>query len=405
MRILETLAVRTAKRSNAIRILGRATGILHRPGEKQSHRCDNSNSQDVGQFTSKVAEPFQKSELLVGSGAPEANNYDLLRVALALMVIVSHATPVVQGLGAREPVSSLLPGSTLGSIAVGGFFAISGYLVTASWNKSRPVQYLQKRVGRILPGFLMACGVTAVLACATSVNRMASFRCTDWWSTIATTVTMRRPVVCLAYSGNPYPSETNASLWTIKYEVCCYIATAILGFAGLLCAKRRVAVASLFISSSVAGAIADMGSHAGTPLGYAIRLWTFYAAGMVVYCFRDVLPRSRALTLLCIVSIVLSSFSSHLVVLVLPYAGVYLLFRFVYADHLFAPNLKRRFGDLSYGLYLYGWPVEQSLIATFGGKALNSWSVAAVSILVCIPIAYVSWHCVEKPFLSLVTRS
>jgi peptidoglycan/LPS O-acetylase OafA/YrhL len=353
----------------------------------------------------KVKTIHQKSELLVGSGGPDRNNYDLLRLLLALSVIISHAAPVVLGVGAYEPLSSLLPGTSLGDVAVGGFFAISGFLVTASWRKSTPFQYLQKRAARIVPGFIVACVVTAMLACATSLNMTESIQCTHWWSTIATTFTMRRPVVCFAYSGNPYPSETNASMWTIKYEVGCYIATALLGFAGWVCAKKRAAIASLFLVSLIAGAILEGSSVAQTPLCYAVRLWTFYAAGMAVYCFRDVLPRSKLLTMLCAASLVLSSLSRHLVMLALPFAGVYLLFRFVYADRVFVPNLKKRVGDLSYGLYLYGWPVEQSLVATVGAKALSMWSLAAASIVVCLPIAYISWRCVEKPFLSLVPHS
>jgi peptidoglycan/LPS O-acetylase OafA/YrhL len=190
-------------------------------------------------FRMKVQGATQTSGLLVRSGGPEGNNYDLLRVALALMVIVSHAAPAVLGRDAREPLSSLLPGATLGSIAVGGFFAISGFLVTASWRKSTPFQYLRKRVGRIVPGFVVACAVTVLLACVTSLNRAESIRCTGWWGIALTRFTFRRPVVCLAYTVNPYPSETNASLRTIKYEVACYLATALFGFAVLFGAKRR----------------------------------------------------------------------------------------------------------------------------------------------------------------------
>jgi peptidoglycan/LPS O-acetylase OafA/YrhL len=324
---------------------------------------------------------------------------------LALAVIISHATPVLLGLGANEPLSCFLRGTTLGDVAVGGFFAVSGFLVTASWRKSTPFRYLQKRAARILPGFIIACAITVVLAIATSTNARGSLGCTSWLATLATTATLRRPVVCFSYSANPYPSETNASLWTIKYEVGCYIATALLGFAGLLLAKRRFVVVLLFIVLCTAGLLLDGNSAAKTPLSYAIRLGAFYAAGMTVYCFRDSLPRTWQLTTLCFALVLLSSFSRHLVMVVLPTAGVYLLFRFVYADRVFVPGLKEKIGDLSYGLYLYGWPVAQSLAATVGPKVLGVWSMAAASILCCLPIAYLSWHCIEKPSLSLVPRT
>ena len=297
-----------------------------------------------------------------------------------------------------------MQGASLGHVAVGGFFAVSGFLVTASWRRSTPIRYLQKRAARILPGFIVACAITVVLAVATSQNARDSLRCTSWLGTLLTTVTLRRPVVCFSYSANPYPSETNASLWTIKYEVGCYIATALLGFAGLLFAKRRWIVLSLFVVLCAAGLLLDGNSAARTPMSYAIQLGTFYAAGMTVYCFRDSLPRTWQLTALCFALVLLSSFSRHLVLVVLPSAGVYLLFRFVYADRVFVPGLKNKVGDLSYGLYLYGWPVAQSLAATVGSKLLGVWPMAAASILGCLPIAYLSWHCIEKPSLSLVPR-
>ena len=342
--------------------------------------------------------------LLVRSGTSDDNNYDLLRVMLALAVIISHAAPVVIGEGAQEPLSGILNGTTLGDVAVGGFFAVSGYLVTASWRRSTALGYLQKRAARILPGFIVACAITALLACATSLNRTGSFTCTSWWRAVATTVTLRRPIVCFAYSANPYPMETNASLWTIKYEVGCYVATALLGLSGLLLAKRRIAIVLLFIGLAMAGVLLDGGSFSRAPLGNAIHLAAFYVAGMAVYCFRDVLPRSRALTILSFVFIALSSLSRQLVMIALPTAGVYLMFRFVYADRVFAPNLKRSVGDLSYGLYLYGWPVAQSITALIGPKAPGVWPLAIASILACLPIAYASWHFIEKPFLSLVPR-
>lgn len=348
---------------------------------------------------------FRKPKLLTGSGGSDNNNYDLLRLMLALAVIVSHATPVGLGRGAQEPLSSFFKGTTLGDVAVGGFFAVSGFLVTGSWRKSTPFNYLQKRAGRILPGFVTACAITVLLACATSLNRTDTIACTSWWGVIATTVTLRRPVVCMAYSVNPYLSETNASLWTIKFEVGCYVATALLGLSGLLLAKRRSAVALLFVGLVIAGVMLDGSSFDKAPVGYAVRLATFYAAGMFVYCFRDILPRSQLLTILCVVLIALSSLDRHLVLIVLPSAGVYLMFRFVYTDRIFVPNLRKNVGDLSYGLYLYGWPVAQSVIVLIGVKTLGVWQLAFVSILACLPIAYVSWHCVERPFLALVPRS
>jgi peptidoglycan/LPS O-acetylase OafA/YrhL len=144
---------------------------------------------------------------------------------------------------------------------------------------------------------------------------------------------------------------------------------------------------------------------AKSPLSYAARLGSFYAAGMTVYSFRDFLPRSRQLTIPCVALILFSSLSRYLLLATLPTAGVYLLFRFVYADRVFFPALKQKVGDLSYGVYLYGWPVAQSLVAIAHPKMLGVWTLAAISILCTLPISYFSWHCVEKRFLALIPRT
>jgi peptidoglycan/LPS O-acetylase OafA/YrhL len=136
---------------------------------------------------------------------------------------------------------------------------------------------------------------------------------------------------------------------------------------------------------SIGGVILGTSNLARSPVCHAVQLGTFYVAGMTVYCFRDLLRRSRLLTILCLASIVLSSVSQQLVMLALPSAGVYLLFRFVYADHVFAPSLRKKISDLSYGLYLYGWFIEQSLTAMLGAKALSEWPLATASIFVCLP--------------------
>lgn len=346
----------------------------------------------------------ENKRLLVGP-AKSKNNFDVVRVLLAIAVIVSHAAPVELGIGASEPLSGRLRGTTLGEVAVGGFFAISGYLVTASWCNSTPFRYLQKRAARILPGFVVACAITILLACVTSTYPLKTLNCTRWSNAILTTATFRRPVVCFAYSSNPYVSETNASLWTIKYEVGCYAATALFGFAGLLLSKKRKSTALIFGILTIAGAVLGCSGFARNPLGSAIRLSAFYAGGMVVYLFRDRLPRSRRLMIVCLLAIALASFSRFLVLLALPTAGVYLLFRFIYADRLFVSTLKSSAGDLSYGMYLYGWPVAQSLIAIFGAGVFRVWLLAGVSVLACLPIAYVSWRFVESPFLSLVQKT
>ena len=85
------------------------------------------------------------------------NNFDIIRLCLAFLVIFSHSYPLLN-YELKEPLSVLsVQQTTFGELAVTAFFTISGFLITRSWNGSRSLQsYLVKRVCRIYPGFLVA---------------------------------------------------------------------------------------------------------------------------------------------------------------------------------------------------------------------------------------------------------
>jgi len=340
----------------------------------------------------------ERTQPLIRLSSPRDNNYDLLRLILALMVIVSHGTPALLGKNAPEPLSHFLPGSTLGGVAVAGFFVISGYLVSASWCASTPLTYFEKRARRIGPGFIVACVATAALAVATSTNPAGSVLRTNWLYAIITTLTIRRPVVWQEYSLNPFPFETNASLWTIKYELTCYIGTAILGFLGCFRHGMRRAVAALFAIFLATNLILSVNQLTESIAGHAVQLGSCYVAGLLAYCFRTVLPRSRLLMGICAVSFLLPHFYKHLTYIVLPTSGAYCLLCLIYAKNKYSQSITR-FGDLSYGLYLYGWPVEQGLIAIIGVSAFTVHSLVAATIVLCLLLAYLSYRFVEKPHL------
>src|ERR671912_999974 len=91
-----------------------------------------------------------------------SNNFTLIRLALALAVVISHAFSVTTGVVADEPLAGLT-GFTLGEHAVNGFFAISGFLVTMSFDRRGWRDYLVARTLRIAPALVVATLAVAFL--------------------------------------------------------------------------------------------------------------------------------------------------------------------------------------------------------------------------------------------------
>jgi len=177
------------------------------------------------------------------------NNFNLMRLLLALAVIYSHSYPIALGREGEilhEPFCFLTHHlTTTGQLAVDAFFLISGFLITAIWMRSRTfVAYLMKRILRIYPGFVVAMGVSAALIW----TLCPQFRATviNPWGWV---ISFFKNLLLLSNSsitgpgifpGNPSPQVLNGPLWTIPVEFLCYLFVLLVGFCGLFYRKRLI---------------------------------------------------------------------------------------------------------------------------------------------------------------------
>jgi len=347
------------------------------------------------------------------------NNFDILRVFWAVLVLFSHCFALPAGGNSREPLALLTKGqTTFGSLAVDAFFVISGFLITQSWLRSKGVgDYLRKRVLRIYPGF-----VVAALFCAVIVGPLASDSVAVYihgfnlklilrfvWGVLTLSQLSLPPV----FLHLPSPGEINGSLWTIRYEFWCYLFLALLGASRLL--KQRGAVAGLFLVVMLlhtaqewfypgigqGNDVFKTGLLHGTELpliGHPDRwprLLAFYLAGTVCYLYRERIPRSPRIAVLCVLLLALCvpwGFNA-----MLPLCGTYLLLYAASSPHHLGKALTQR-ADLSYGIYLYAYPVQQLLIQ-FLGKQINPFALFLIATPTVAAIAWLSWKLVEQPAL------
>ncbi len=325
------------------------------------------------------------------------NNFDALRLVAAVSVIFSHSFLIAEGTQRHEWLV-LLTGSQsiLGLCGVFVFFAISGFLVTQSFETTGdPLRFLAKRALRIFPGLFIATTLSAfVLApLVTTLEPSAYFSQPAPYRYVVGNTLLDPGVHELPgvmFVNNPVGLEINGSMWTLRIEFIMYLMVLGLGVARLLTLPVIMMLLALGIACLHFQALDLLGGW-GWLLG-------FFAAGMVLYKLRDSRVFDGRIALLALAGLILSVPLREFIPL-FPLFGCYLALWLALSPRL--PVIPAaRFGDLSYGLYIYGWPVEQAAIWLTGGRAAW-WQVFAIALPATAAFAFLSWHLIERPALRL----
>lgn len=335
-----------------------------------------------------------------------SNNYfNQMRIVMALLVIWSHSFAIYYGTEDFEPVSLLLNGTfNAGNVGVRVFFAISGFLITLSYLRTRTLgSFLHKRIMRIYPGFLMAvaiCAFVVIPLFSTHVNlSLASIARTIGGAFLLRSEWPASDV----FTGPPHHfPAVNGALWSIPFEFWCYIATAALGLAGML--RHRLLILIAMVGILVGKIWLDfLGLKPGGGIIGAIIGWPYlwfsiapcFLAGMLAYLYRDVIPRSRALAVALPIALVVSAHVARpLCEVLFPVVAAYLTF-YIAFSRAESPEPAKDRGDFSYGTYLYGFPIQQMLL--HAGLPFVLYMPAAMGLSVAAGAA--SWFLVERRFL------
>ncbi|SPM43092.1 Peptidoglycan/LPS O-acetylase OafA/YrhL, contains acyltransferase and SGNH-hydrolase domains [Mycobacterium numidiamassiliense] len=335
---------------------------------------------------------------------PRRNALNAWRLALATGVIVWHSFLTTGHHVPFAPVRQLLS-----EVFVDGFFAVSGFLITASWfNNPRLRDYFVARALRILPGVWVCLIVTAFVVApigislqgGSAANLMRSGAPFAYVLNNIPTVGGIQFDIGGTPTGIPYPGYWNSSIWTLIWEVFCYIAIAVLGVVGLL--RRRWLIPAAFaVALSLAALVTLPAEPTFTQmLAYAAtRFAVMFLAGALLYQVRNVIPARWPLVAVSVVVVLASSLlSDYRLVAALPLAYALL----VSGALIHSTRLRLR-TDLSYGVYIYAFPIQQLLV--IGGLAsLNPMVFAVIAAVATLPVAALSWFLVEKPAMSLKSR-
>ena len=323
--------------------------------------------------------------------AKRDNALNFIRLMLAAAVIVGHSYYLTDIPAPSAWVNPLLP-----AWAVNGFFAISGFLIAGSRLRLSFGTYLARRARRVMPGFW-----TVLVVVAFVVSPLVALLVGETWhpGSALTYVAKNaglwiwQPVVEDTLAGTPTGDASwNVPLWTLSYEAACYVVFGLV--LGLRIVRRN---GFLFFGVALAVLMAVhplvMGPEQNDMLKNAVRLASFFVAGVVCWYVRDRIPLRWwvpvvAVACLAVLSVVTDGqwYGQLPAAVALLSAGGLLPIR-VGVDN-----------DISYGVYIYGWPVQQTL-AALGAATMGVALFLVLSLALVLPVAWASWMLVERRWL------
>ncbi len=166
------------------------------------------------------------------------NNFNFLRLLLALLVLLSHSPELIDGDRHREILTNIFHRISFGELAVNGFFLLSGYLIVQSWQRTPKLySFLRKRILRIYPGFSVATLICIFVVIPLAVAPINFFTPINFIVHLQEIFLLSPPSSPAIFQGKPYPL-LNGAMWTIAYEFRCYLLVAILGTIGALKNQR-----------------------------------------------------------------------------------------------------------------------------------------------------------------------
>lgn len=321
------------------------------------------------------------------------NNLNLIRMIAAFAVLVSHAWPIALGPQAVQPLKALT-GQTLGTLSVWVFFAISGYLITLSFVRTDDVpRFVLARARRLIPGLIVSVIFVAFVIgpIVTTLPLAAYLSDPATGSFLWRNVLMAMPQFHLpgVFETQPY-TDVVGSIWTLFYEVLCYVGVLIVGMMGLL-HKRRAMAVGVVIYAVAWLSMTGTGLHPKLTALHQLSLP--FIIGMAFYLWRDRVPLHGAIAMLGFLPAILLHDTVCAVpafVIAISYATFWLAY--VPGGIIRAYN---KVGDYSYGLYIYAFPLQGLAVWLVPGQ--GPWLNIAIATPLTLICAVASWHVVERP--------
>lgn len=331
---------------------------------------------------------------------PKKNSFDLLRLFAAALVLFSHQHVL---LGVVEP--EFFGWTSFGGVGVSIFFFLSGLLVWSSWARDPDVKrFFIRRSLRIFPALWFVV-LLSTLVLGPIVTRLAvpeywaSFGTWRYLSTMLLVVRQGLPGV---FQDNPYPDALNGSLWTLPVEFLCYVSVAMMG---CLTLGQRNWLMVLSLGLTVLAAAYGSMLFGARYIPHLEMVSLFWWG--VMFAYVRALPAAQSSVWAVVISVALLAFlllgargAERTGILVSVAALVMVAQRVPWGAWL-----TDRLGDLSYGMYIFAFPVQQIVVSLGRDRGWSFATHLGLSFLVTSVLAFVSWHAIEKRALRFKPKS
>lgn len=330
------------------------------------------------------------------------NGFSFLRFLFAFSIFISHFGVITGHSIGWWPIT--------GAMRVNGFFIISGFLITRSFSQSKRLEdYVSRRIRRVAPAYVLV-----VLICAFSFSLISNLSLSDYFSSkdfikylSANLISLNfiQPTLPGVFTENPFPF-VNGSLWTIKIELAFYAFVPIMAW--ILQKKPTVKPIYYFVGFYLFSFLFrllmnELYERTGDNLYMILHKQSlgqiqYFVSGMILLLYFDEIQAQRKWILsLSITIFILRYFITHWIIdLFFPFAFAVVIIEFVY----YFKNLSNvtKYGDISYGVYLFHYPVIQILtsISYFKTKPILLF---CISLIIVTLIAFSVWHLIEKRFI------
>ena len=343
----------------------------------------------------KTAEDVMQENKGAGPG------FDALRIGLALVILAYHSFLLSESRSAYAYINTHFYTFVIALVPM--FFCLSGFLVTGSAIRTKSVRvFLTYRGLRIFPALAVEVTLCALLLgpLVTTLPLSEYFTQKQFFTYFGNIVGIVRMLLPGVFVDNPHPNIVNGSLWTLQPEFYCYLIMAALMVSAIV--YKRTLYTLAFIAATAVLTALNLTSGYGMPgdlFPPNVILYYFFV-GIAAYHWRQYIPVHPLLFVAAAVLAGVMMTTQGLVYL----AAVPLTYCTIYIGMLKIPRIPLlQNGDYSYGIYLFNFPIQQTLVFFF--PALREWWLLLLAAApLTILFAAASWHWIEKPALKLKKR-
>ncbi|MDJ0336572.1 acyltransferase [Salinibacterium sp. G-O1] len=326
------------------------------------------------------------------------NNFDAVRLVAAVAVVVGHAWPLT-GLSHAPRIG----GIPLFTLAVFVFFSLSGYLVGTSWVRDpRLLPFLARRASRIFPALIVVVVLTTFVLgpLATALPLLDYFTSAQTWTYLTNVTLVASYELPGVFAANPRP-VVNGVLWTLGPEFLCYVGVMVVATVAVaLRARHEFTRAAVFaVVGVVLAIVSSLPLESFDGPRPALTAMVFFAIGAAVSQLPlhrlPLWPAAVLIPAWLLGGALTPEFAQVMTWITLPYLVLCLGSRAT-------PFVRRagRFGDVSYGVYLWGYLIQQLVWQAWPNLALVTDLIIVVALT--LAVAWASWHLVEKRALAAI---